>query len=255
MSRHRFFINRQQIRKDEAFLSGYQARQIHQVLRLRAGDRITVLDNEGWEYEIELQSARPDHVSGRVIKSWQVESEPRLHLTLYQSMLKKDRFEWIVQKGTELGVSSFVPMVTERSVVRHNRLKRNKMVRWQRIIREAAEQSGRGFLPTLSQPVDFATAVEEIQPGALAMIPWTGEGEATIATIVRARYAQDASPPGQIALFLGPEGGFSDDEIERARSADILPITLGPRILRAETAAIVAATLTLQAAGDLQRSP
>lgn len=255
MSRHRFFISRQQMRKEEVFLSGYQARQIHQVLRLRPGDKITVLDNEGWEYEVELQATRTDQVSGRVVSSWQVASEPRLHLTLYQSMLKQDRFEWIVQKGTELGVSSFVPMVTERSVVRLSKLKRNKMVRWQRIIREAAEQSGRGFLPTLSQPVDFASAVAEIQPDSLAMIPWTGEKAGTIAAMLGAQSGENASPPAQIALFLGPEGGFSTAEIELARSGGIAPITLGPRILRAETAAIVAATLTLHEAGEMQRSP
>ena len=254
MTRHRFFISKEQIKNDSIFLTGSQARQIHQVLRLRPGDTISVLNNEGWEFEVELQTTRPDQVTGRLLKTWQVESEPKIHLTLFQSRLKQDKFEWILQKGTELGVATFVPMVTERSVIRQKTLKPNKLVRWQRIINEAAEQSGRGLIPELEQPIDFDSALKAAQASHLAMIPWTGEKENTISTILSPDNRQTSSSIRSIALFLGPEGGFSEGEIQAAQAANITPITLGPRILRAETAAIVATTLTMSAAGEMSNT-
>ena len=252
MTRHRFFISKEQIRNERVFISGDQARQIHQVLRLRAGDKISVLNNEGWEFEVDLLTTRPDQVTGRLVKRWQVKSEPWVHLTLFQSSLKQDRFEWILQKGTELGVSSFVPMISKRSVVRQTTLKQNKLARWQRILCEAAEQSGRGLIPSLAQPVDFAAALEAAQTSHLAMIPWTGEKENTISTVLAHANHHLSHPVRKIALLLGPEGGFAESEIQAAQLAKIVPITLGLRILRAETAAIVAATLTLHETGEMQ---
>ncbi len=252
MTRHRFFVSKDQIRKEEVFLSGAQARQVHQVLRLRPGDKIFVLNNEGWEFEVELQTTRPDLANGRINQSWLVSSEPRVHLTLFQSNLKQDRFEWVLQKGTELGVAAFVPMISERTVVRQKTLKKNKLARWQRIINEAAEQSGRGLLPELAQPIEFDAALELAQSSHLAMIPWTGEKANSIGTAVAGITQQLAHSPRRIALILGPEGGFAESEIVAAQAARIVPITLGPRILRAETAALVAATLTLNETGELQ---
>lgn len=252
MTRHRFFIDRKQISKKRVFISGDQARQIHQVLRLGAGDTISVLNNEGWEFEVELQSIRRDQVTGQVLKQWRVASEPQLHLTLFQSRLRQNKFEWILQKGTELGAASFVPVVTERSLNRQLTLKQNKKTRWQRIIREAAEQSGRGLLPEIAQPLDFESALEAAQASQLAMIPWTGEQENSVASALAASHSPSSQPVRSIALFLGPEGGFSDAEIQAAQAANIIPITLGPRILRAETAAIVAITLAMSAAGEME---
>ena len=113
MTRHRFFISKEQIRNESVFLTGDQARQVHNVLRLRPGDKIYVLNNEGWEFEVELLTTHPDQVTGHLVNRWQVKSEPTIRLTLFQSTLKQDKFEWILQKGTELGVASFVPMITE----------------------------------------------------------------------------------------------------------------------------------------------
>lgn len=251
MTRHRFFIRKEQIRKETVFLSGDQARQINQVLRLRPGDFISVLNNEGWEFEVELQTIRRDQVIGQVLRSWPVTSEPGIRLTLFQSHLKQDKFEWVLQKGTELGVASFVPVVTERSVIRQTTIKQNKLTRWQRIIGEAAEQSGRGLLPRLEKTVDFDAALQAAQASQAAMIPWTGEKENRIADVLARSTSQ---PLRSIALFLGPEGGFSEAEIEAAQAAGITPITLGPRILRAETAAIVATTITMNEAGEMQFS-
>ena len=161
MTTHRFFVNKNQIRGENVILTGSQARQIHSVLRLRKGDRIHILDNEGWQYEVELLTVNPDReavaqrhqVTGHIATKSAASGEPAARLTLYQSLLKQDKFEWVLQKGTELGVFSFVPLITERTIVRQTKLKQNKLARWQRIIREAAEQSGRGANPnTLPTP-------------------------------------------------------------------------------------------------------
>jgi 16S rRNA (uracil1498-N3)-methyltransferase len=219
---------------------------------LGSGDTIHVLNNEGWEFEVEIQSTRRDQVTGQVLKRWRVASEPQLHLTLFQSRLRQNKFELILQKGTELGAASFVPVVTERSLNRQMALKQNKKNRWQRIIREAAEQSGRGLIPELTQPLDFDAALEAAQTSQLAMIPWTGEKEKSIPGVLAASQPSASQPMRSIALFLGPEGGFSEAEIQAAQAANIIPITLGPRILRAETAAIVAITLAMSAAGEME---
>jgi 16S rRNA (uracil1498-N3)-methyltransferase len=251
MTNHRFFISKEQIRNESVFLTDNQARQIHNVLRLRQGDKIYVLNNEGWEFEVELLTTKPDQVTGRLVNRWIVKSEPKSRLTLFQSMLKQVKFEWILQKGTELGITSFVPMITERSIVRQSTLKQNKMARWQRIICEAAEQSGRGRIPTLSQPVEFVAALEAAQTNHLAMIPWENELERTIADTLAFNSHHEQDHIHNIALLIGPEGGFTESEIQIAQSVNITPVTLGPRILRAETAAIVATALTFHELGEL----
>ena len=203
MTRHRFFIAKEQIKKENIFITGSQARQIHQVLRLRPGDTISVLDNDGWEIEVEIKETRPDLVTGRALKRWLVEAEPGVDLTIYQSQLKQDRFEWVLQKGTELGAAAFVPMITERSVLRQTTLKKNKVARWERIMCEAAEQSGRGHIPTLSQPIDFATAIQEARSNNAAVIPWTGEKSKNIEEILANAQQQPPHSIDEVAIILG----------------------------------------------------
>ena len=251
MTKHRFFISKEQIRNESVFLTGDQARQIYNVLRLRQGDKINVLNNEGWEFEVELLTTKPDQVTGRLVNRWLVESEPTVRVTLFQSRLKQDKFEWVLQKGTELGIASFVPMITERSIVRQKTLKQNKLLRWQRILCEASEQSGRGQIPTLSQPIEYVTALEAAQTSHLAMIPWEYELDKTIAATLALNSQHKSLHILNVALLIGPEGGFTESEIQDAQLANIIPVTLGPRILRAETAAIVAAALTFHELGEM----
>ena len=125
------------------------------------------------------------------------------------------------------------------------------MVRWQRIICEAAEQSGRGRIPTLSQPIEYIAALEAAQTSHLAMIPWENELDKTIAVTLALNSHHEPHTIHNIALLIGPEGGFTESEIQDAQSVNIMPVTLGPRILRAETAAIVAAALTFHELGEM----
>lgn len=240
---HRFFVTGSWKTGDEVVLVEPQAHQISQVLRLRPQTPITLLDNNGWAYTVTLTEVNKRLVRGRVTAHTPAPGEPATYLTLYLGLLKADKFEWVLQKGTEIGVSCFVPLITERSVVQT--VSPNKQARWERILTEAAEQSGRGRIPELLIPLSFADALAALPPNALALIPYEQEKSITL----RAAMAAPSSRP--LALFIGPEGGWSENEISLAQGHGVVPVSLGPRILRAETAAVVAAALTLYEFGEL----
>jgi 16S rRNA (uracil1498-N3)-methyltransferase len=250
MRNYRFFVSPDQIHANRRLaLSGDQARQIYNVLRMREADQLVVLDNRGWQYDVRLDKVTSNLVIGDILSRDVAAGEPQVELTLYQALLKKDNFEWVLQKGTELGVTHFVPLITQRCVVRQETVKPPKFQRWQRIIREAAEQSGRGRLPSLSTPIKLPEALEKCERFDKAFIPWEGETEKGMLEVLRAGVGEQ---PSRVAIFIGPEGGFEEAEIAEAEGAGLQPVTLGPRILRAETAAIVAATLALSALGELE---
>jgi 16S rRNA (uracil1498-N3)-methyltransferase len=236
---HRFFVHPQAIHHSTAVLDEAIAHQLRNVLRMRPGAHIVVLDNRGWEYEIELAEITSKGARGTVIEKRPASGEPSVYVTLYQCVLKKDNFEWVLQKGTEIGVSRFVPVISQRTVIADDeRIRTNKLPRWERIITEAAEQSHRGRIPELDAPVAFEQALVDAASADVALIPWEKEAARTLRDVL----------PGTaetVALFIGPEGGFEDGEIELAQRHGVQPITLGPRILRAETAAAAAALLVL----------
>ncbi len=254
---HRFFVTPESIHNHKVRFDEVQAHQIRQVLRLQAGTQVVALDNSGNEYVVTLTEVTRPRVVGQIDETRPVLNEPRTQLTLYQSLLPRDKFEWVLQKGTEVGVSAFVPVITQRSLVRDAKSAANKRERWERIITEAAEQSGRGRLPTLHEPLSFAEALTQASSSHCCLIPWE---QATTGT-VRAALQQALHPvlrplPDDlqhptVALFIGPEGGYSEEEIEQATAADAMPVTLGRRILRTETAAVVAAALVLYELGDM----
>ncbi len=254
--------------------------QLRDVLRLRPDDAIVVLDDSGWEYSLHLTRVEHDVASGLVDRKSLSRSEPRAKLTLYQSMLKGHHFEWVLQKGTELGIVEFVPLVSDRCVVSSlEDVSQSRFERWQRIIREAAEQSQRGRLPRLQAPMLFPQACERGRGADLAVIAWEQESVCTLHSmlshtcesqpVVRARgqsvrwetgplpqlssdrQRSSARRPFSIHIFIGPEGGFTAREIDQARRYGLTPVSLGPRILRAETAGLVATTMVLYHLGDL----
>jgi 16S rRNA (uracil1498-N3)-methyltransferase len=251
MRQYRFFVSPDQIRGPRLKLTGSQARQVYSVLRMREADHILALDNRGWQYEVRLDKVTSRVVTGEIIARKQAGGEPRTELTLYQALLKKSNFEWVLQKGTELGVKRFVPLISQRCVVRNKVIKPAKLERWQRIIGEAAEQSGRGRLPELFAPLTLPEALDDAVEYDSALIPWEGAAEPGLTDALNLLGGECSPAAYRIALFIGPEGGFADEEVEEAEALDVQPVTLGSRILRAETAAVVAATLALSAMGDL----
>lgn len=241
---HRFFVSPAALQNDILTFPPSQARQIREVLHLRAGEEVIALDNSGREYRVVLGKIAREEVSGKVLESYPSRGEPHTRVILVQGLLKSDKFEWVLQKGTELGITEFVPMLTARVVA--DSVSGKKMERWRQIVREAAEQSGRGKLPQIRALLTFEEAISSVtSAGGLMLIPWEQERTLDLRAVL------DADVRDPIYLFIGPEGGFTEDEIDRARQAKARVVTLGPRILRAETAGLVAASAIFFARGEL----
>ena len=246
---HRFFVSGALLAQDPVVLTGDVAHQMRRVLRLAPGARVTLLDGEGWAHEAEVIAITGRDARLKVISRVEAAGEPRAQIILHQAVLKGERFEWALQKGTEVGVSAFAPLVTERTIIDDLQAVEGKRGRWQRIIREAAEQCGRGRVPLLLPGQLLRNAVKG--PGLghpLRLIPWEGERSLTLGEALR---ACNFSAAPRIELFVGPEGGFTDTEIDWAQRHGVRPVTLGPRVLRAETAGLVATTVILYHAGEM----
>lgn len=251
---HRFFVPPSWIQGNQVTITGPLVHQIVRVLRMRPGDEVIILDNSGWEIQTRLVSVDRDAVKGAVLRRRLVSTEPRTKISLYQGVLKTHRFEFTLQKGTELGLVEFVPVVAERCVVRDLEAVEKRRRRWESIIQEAAEQCRRGRKPEVRPTAFFPQACEQARhSGGLSLIPWEEESQTSLRSVLQQPPAGQERhwPPLTINLFIGPEGGFTADETAIARSYGLIPVTLGPRILRAETAGIVAAAAILYELGDL----
>lgn len=248
MTLHRFFVAPQAIRDNRVVMRGSVVHQIRDVLRLKPGDALVLLDNSGWAHRAEIVTIDREVLRGRVVDKWKLETEATARITLYQSLLKGQKFEWVLQKGTELGVAAFVPLLAARCVIGSlNDVTAARMERWQKIIVEAAEQAGRAVLPSISTATLFAHACKRaMHSGGLALIPYEGERSYGLREAL-----QNVPKSKEIHLFIGPEGGFTEEEIALAREHNIAPVSLGSRILRAETAGLAAVAAILYELGDL----
>ncbi len=258
---HRFFIPTNWFEGDRVTLHGPLVHQIRDVLRLTAGDNVVVLDDSGWEYEVQLDAVEQEQATGQIQNKVLARTEPRAKITLYQSLLKGDKFEWVLQKGTELGIVEFVPIVCDRCVIGSvDDVSKAKLERWRRIVLEAAEQSRRARLPRLQQPLLFPQACERARRADLALLPWEEEKTRSLRSMLTGYDSVSITAGGKtapmrkpfsISIFVGPEGGFTTREVDQARRYGLAPVSLGPRILRAETAALAAVTMILYQLEDL----
>ena len=249
MTTHRFFLPDVELVPGQPVDLTPLARQLARVLRLHTGAEIHLLDNRGACFLTRIETLDDRRGTGTVLAAEEMGGEPAARLTLYQCSLKADKFEWVLQKGTELGVAGFVPVVSTRSVVRPVTALAKKMDRWQAIIREAAEQAGRARLPTLHAPLTFDQAVGHAT--GQRFLPWEeADNRAPGLGDLVARTRPDA-----LALLVGPEGGIAPEEATLAMRHGWQPVTLGPRILRAETAALAAVTIALDRLDELTRAP
>jgi 16S rRNA (uracil1498-N3)-methyltransferase len=237
---HRFFVPPASIQSGQVVFPSETAHQINRVLRLHPGQRLIVLDNLGNEYTIELDEAGQNAASGKIIQKSPAQGEPLCHLALYLCLAQREKFEWMLQKCTETGASTFIPVISSRSLVQDLAETHKKALRWEKIIQEAAEQSGRGLIPTLKPAISLAQAVR--QGLGKRIILWEQER----ATSLRQSLSDLlADSPAEIALLVGPEGGFSGEEVQLAVQTGWQPVSLGRRILRMETAAVVATALVI----------
>ncbi len=220
------------------------------MLRLKAGDTIVVLDGTGHEYDVQLTTVGKRDAIGQITARREATGEPTVEITLFQSLLSREKFEWVLQKGTEVGVSRFVPIQTERTLLRAKQIDAKRIVRWQRIVTEAAEQSHRGQIPEIEPAIPLAQALSRLGESDRNLIAATSSPARTLTEAL----AEGVRPPTSVAVLIGPEGGFSDEETAQACGAGAIPIGLGPRILRTETAAIVVPALVLHELGQMQQT-
>ena len=220
------------------------AQQLAGVLRLAPGAEIVLFDGGGAEFLGELLRLTLRQASVLIVATRPCPAEPTFSLTLFQCSLKQDKFEWVLQKGTELGVACFVPVISNRSVVRPADALRSKYPRWRAILREATEQCGRARIPELAEPLTWDAAMA--RGDGLRLVAWeAAQDSRPLATAVAALVAsaQAVGVPARLSIAIGPEGGLAAEEIATAQVHGWEIVGLGPRILRAETAAISAAAV------------
>jgi len=231
---HRFLVEPDAWDADHVRFSAAQAHQLRAVLRLRTGDRVRVFDGQrACDRVVELVSPSAGRLVGDELPQ---PAEPRTHLAVYPSLLPRDKFETVLQKLTEVGATTIVPVLTRRSLVRELPDER-RLARWRAIVREATEQSGRGRTPCLWAPATFEQAIAAA-PGR-RLLAYAAEVGLTLDT------ALGEPAPEAVSLFVGPEGDFTPEEVDQARLGGAQVVTLGPRVLRAETASPVFAALVL----------
>lgn len=251
---HRFFISQlDHVDENQALIcSDDLLHQFIRVLRFASGEKIILLDNSGHEFLVELQNFDSKKITGKVLEKKFCETELPVKLVIALAILKNmERFEWALQKGTELGVSAFVPLITDRT----ERKVLGKVERLQRILKEAAEQSGRGKVPELLE----ACRIEEVfensdgrEEKALIIVPHPGADTKISDLFKRAgKGSENISLPKEIVVCVGPEGGFTDREIQMAEGKGANLVGLGLRILRADTVPMVVSVLINQILGEL----
>ena len=259
---HRFFIPPELLKETniDIVLPNALAHQVRDVILLNVGEHLILLDNSGEEILATVAKTSKTAVEVHLLERRPGKSEPTVRIILCQGLLKSARFEWILEKGTELGVSVFSPIICRRSMAGLEDTGSTKIQRWQRIIQEAAEQSGRSHLPELLPIRPLMSALNDIPPSALTIMPWEEEYTHTLHDVLtttthpdgnvgaplagaRSTPALSTQPPTlqtptTVILFVGPEGGLMPDEVALARQRGVQIVTLGSRILRAETAAL-----------------
>ena len=241
----RFFVPPGTVRGRDVALGAELAHRLGRVLRLKPGDRIVLADGGAVEYEVELRSLSARAATGVVVGQRAAPPEPCPELVLYQSLIRGPRFELVLEKGTEVGVSRFVPVVSGRSQVRPAG-EPGRLERWRRIVVEAAEQCGRGKPPVVDAPLPLAQALRD-DTASVRIMPWEGERLRGLGVYLRGLKER----PQRVGLFIGPEGGWGPEEVAAARRAGVVLVSLGPRILRSETAGIVAAALVMHELGEM----
>jgi 16S rRNA (uracil1498-N3)-methyltransferase len=228
----------------ELLLPASGAYHLVRVLRLRIGAQLIVFDGTGNEHHAEIISIHDDKVSVRVGERITSTTESNLHITLVQGVSRSERMDWTLQKATELGVTAIAPVLTARSVVRlDDRQASKKLEHWQAVVVGACEQSGRRVVPIVHTPQRLRDYLATLQTESMRLVL---SPNASIALTGLEK------SPSHIELLIGPEGGLDEDELQLAEETGFLPVRLGPRVLRTETASVVALSVLQALWGDLQ---
>lgn len=244
---HKFFISNNLIDGNKATINGDDVRHIYKVLRLQIGDEIIINNLNGQEYLARIEDINKKEVQVSIIEKIDASNESPIRIHLYQGLPKSSKMDFIAQKGTELGISSITPVITERVVVK-NEGEFKKVDRWQRIALEASKQSKRTEIPSVSTPVSFETMMAEISSMDLIVVPYENAEGYGIKKMVSGLNIESIV---DIAVVIGPEGGFEGEEISKLTDIGAHIVTLGPRILRTESAGFVCAAILQYELGDV----
>ena len=244
MQINRFYLNRIIFDKDGIFeLPSDVSRQLINVLRCQVNDQVVIFDGSGFEYKVKIVNVRNKICSARLMEKIFVDNDNKFKVTVFISLIKQNRFENALQKCTELGVFAFVPFYSSRSIYRLDKkssfIGENKISRWKLIIKEASEQCGRSYVPELFDPISFETACKKAAD-SFSIILWENEKKIKLKSVLRNSKDLLKENDFNINIIVGPEGGFTPDEVKSANSIGIKSASLGDLILRSETAAIFA---------------
>lgn len=247
---HRFFVWPENIVDQIVRIDRDQARHIEKVLRLVPGDLLQVFDGQGREFEVCLQGKADGFLLGEIVQELHREVESPLHLSLVQGIAKGDKMDSIIQKAVELGIADIYPLFSQYAVVKLEKERADKKTeRWQTIAREACKQCRRNLVPTVHTPSTFPEMMNLVS-GNPTILLYEHEDNNGLKQILNENRAEILAG-SQLFLIIGPEGGFSPEEIAAACEQGVLVAGLGPRILRTETAGLVAASIVLYELADL----
>lgn len=241
---HRFFADFDSIKDDMIFIGGNDAHHISKVLRLKEDDEIIVCDKEGTDYHCSIKSLGKDAVEAWILKKEVSSSEPPIEITLYQGVPKGDKLETVIQKCVELGGVKIVPVAMKRSVA-VIKDKEKKKQRMQKIALEASKQCGRAKVPEVLEVLSFKEAIADAIENDLKILPYEAENKQKLKDILL-----ENKNSAKIAIFIGPEGGFDEEEIKLAKDNGFKTVTLGPRIMRTETAPLACISAVMYELGD-----
>lgn len=230
---HHFFVSPDKVNEQDIIINGPDVNHIKNVLRMKTGEEILISDGQGQDYLCVISSMDEEKVIASITDKNYSGTELKTRIWLFQALPKNDKMEFIIQKAVELGAYAIVPVKTSRCVVKLDEKKtQTKLKRWNAISESAAKQSRRSIIPEVLKPMDFADALLYADRFDMNIIPYENykDMEQTVKTLENIEEMKD------IGIFIGPEGGFAEDEIEKAMALSVHPISLGRRILRTETA-------------------
>ena len=240
---HCFYCEANNVAGGQITITGSDVNHIKNVLRMERGEELIVCDGTGMQYNCEILDFPAGEVLLKVLQEEKASTELPVRLKLYQGLPKKDKMELIIQKAVELGAVEIIPVMTKHCIVKleDDKKEAKKLERWQAIAESAAKQSGRGIIPTVGRVINYKEAIKKAASEGMTLIPYEmAEGMKTL------KEAASAAPGQQvISVFIGPEGGIAESELEQAMQMGAKPISLGKRILRTETAGLAALSLVM----------
>lgn len=244
---HKFFVNKENIQGKKAVIDNEDVRHIYKVLRLEAGEKVSINNCEGKEFVGEIISVSKTEVIINILEEVNLNNESNLEVILYQGLPKSSKMDLIVQKATELGITEITPIITKRVVVKTELGEFNKTGRWRKIALEACKQCKRSVIPTINIPIEFDEMIASLAKVDLIVVPYENQQGYGIKNLIKELNREVKT----VAIVVGPEGGFEEVEIEILKKNMAKIVTLGPRILRTESAGFVCASLLQYELGDL----